>query len=458
MDRLRKRPELVAELQAAEAALAEHQRAADTEAEALANGPAAAPATAAPEDAAAAEEQTSPCAPAGSPAAPPAAEDSFAPWASGRGLYEVRELDLHFDAVCALWWEGGDALLTGSWDTSVKLCNLEAPTEHEVVRSWGGHAGKVRAVSLLREASIAVSGAADCSVRLWSLTRGMVGRIYTYAPLLGLDARDGRALTALQDGTLKLWALESGREERCVGRHGAAATSVHWHEPALALSTSADGTATLWDARAKDAAVVELAASAALLAGRAEAGSSAVIAADDEGVIAVWDVRRAGAPILAVAPHDDGCVARGVALCGSLALACGSRAQGRAGFVSVLDVAAGVVRESATPDVPPLGAVCARGGRALFGCRDGRVFVYDALLSPSPAAAEHEMSDFECRARLADGSLVRATVRGAAAAEDAGRGLRRRGRKGRAGDGAGGARGDGGSEEDGGGGPCRSCH
>ena len=90
---------------------------------------------------------------------PSAAAQTFELWE--HGLYQVRELDLHFDAVCALWSEG-DVLLTGSWDTSVKLCNLDAPAEHEVVRSWGGHAGKVRAVSLIRESSLAVSGSSDC--------------------------------------------------------------------------------------------------------------------------------------------------------------------------------------------------------------------------------------------------------------------------------------------------------
>ena len=170
------------------------------------------------------------------------------------GLYRVQELDVHFDAVCAVWWDG-DLLLSGSWDTSVKLCNLDAPPERQVpplsdspqpsyisttdpnpqiapnlpryptyptyprhppqvVRSWGGHAGRVRSVSLLREASLAVSGGADCSLRFWSLSSGAAGRIYVYSPLHALDVRDGCVVTGLQDATLKLWNASSGREQQ----------------------------------------------------------------------------------------------------------------------------------------------------------------------------------------------------------------------------------------------------
>ena len=44
-----------------------------------------------------------------SPRHAPKAADAFDAWR--HGLFRVRELDLHFDAVCALWWDG-DVLLT----------------------------------------------------------------------------------------------------------------------------------------------------------------------------------------------------------------------------------------------------------------------------------------------------------------------------------------------------------
>ena len=209
-------------------------------------------------------------------------------------------------------------------------------------------------------------------------------------------------------------------------------TSVHWHEEHAAFSTSRDGSATLWDTRQRDAAVAELQTTAALLAGRAGGGGGLLVAADDEGEVTVWDVSRSSAPLLQVAPHETGWVARGIALSGSTALVCGSRAEGRAGFLSVLDLSSGRVTASAMPDVPPLGAVCALGSRALVGCRDGRVFVYDALRASA-------LSEAECAAGLEEGTIVRATPREATTEGD---GLKRRkkkkqGRRGALGDGDG---------------------
>ena len=44
----------------------------------------------------------------------------------------------------------------------------------------------------------------------------MTSRVYVYAPLHGLDVRWGRALTALQDATVKMWQLERGQATRLV--------------------------------------------------------------------------------------------------------------------------------------------------------------------------------------------------------------------------------------------------
>ncbi|KAL3900414.1 MAG: hypothetical protein SGPRY_012467, partial [Prymnesium sp.] len=301
-----------------------------------------------------------------------------------RGLRRTREVDVHFDAVCALWWDD-DVVVTGSWDTSVKMCHLHASQDEEVVCSWGGHAGKVRAVSMLRHSSVVVSGSADCSIRLWSANAGMLSRVYVYAPLHGLDVFGERALTALDDGTVKLWQLENGCEERCVGRHGEAVTSVHWHTPHTAFSTSTDAKATLWDLRQPAGNAAELTASAPLLTGCSDVVGGLMVAADEDGVLSVWDVRRGATPIATLKPSQPGWVARGLAIGGQTAITCGSRDGGRFGFISVLDLSGGGVCVSEAADTPPLGALSATAERALFGCRDGRVFLYDVHRSSDPS-------------------------------------------------------------------------
>ena len=54
-----------------------------------------------------------------------------------------------------------------------------------------------------------------------------------------------------------------------------------------------------------------------------ESGRTTVVAADELGEMYVWDVRNAAAPVMRVAPHEPGWVARGVALQGQTALCCG---------------------------------------------------------------------------------------------------------------------------------------
>ena len=104
---------------------------------------------------------------------------------------------------------------------------------------------------------------------------------------------------------MKLWDVGRGKEERYIGSHTELVSSVHWFDNSLILSTSADGSATVWDSRQRDAAAVELQAQAALLTGRAQPGSATddstdgmlIVATDEVGETCIWDVRRSAAPL-----------------------------------------------------------------------------------------------------------------------------------------------------------------
>ena len=58
----------------------------------------------------------------------------------------------------------------------------------------------------------------------------------------------------------------------------------------------------------------------------------------------------------------------------------------------MLDLAAAEVTSSVLPDCPALGSLCVRGSRAALGCRDGRVFLFDAL-TPSEATLAAKSAD-----------------------------------------------------------------
>ena len=119
-----------------------------------------------------------------------------------------------------------------------------------MVRSWGGHTARVRAVSLMRDEGLVLSGGADCCVRLWSLSKGAAGKIYVYAPLHSLDHAGGTLVTGLHDATVKLWDIGGEKAIRKLGAHAEAAVGVQFlGDGTRVLSASLNGTACVWDAR-----------------------------------------------------------------------------------------------------------------------------------------------------------------------------------------------------------------
>ena len=145
----------------------------------------------------------------------------------------AREVDGHYDGVGGLWWED-NVLITGGWDTCVKVSDLSRPEGAEVVRSWGGHTARVRAVSLMRDEGLVLSGGADCCVRLWSLSKGAAGKIYVYAPLHSLDHASGTHDTGLHDATVKIWDI-GGEKAIRLGAHAEAAVGVQLGDGARAV-------------------------------------------------------------------------------------------------------------------------------------------------------------------------------------------------------------------------------
>jgi hypothetical protein len=405
----------LAELRAGLVDEPEEAAAAEAEAEPVNEAPPPPPAAEAdaddpPAEATAAPAAAAPPAPAPAPAAPPAPAPAPAPAAPppkipsslgawSDGVFRVaREVDGHYDGVGGLWWED-NVLLTGGWDTCVKVSDLSRPEGAEVVRSWGGHTARVRAVSLMRDEGLVLSGGADCCVRLWSLSKGAAGKIYVYAPLHSLDHAGGTLVTGLHDATVKLWDIGGEKAIRKLGAHAEAAVGVQFlGDGARALSASMDGTACVWDARGDTRKpTITLRADGPLAAARAAAAAEhVVLTAEAAGTVAVWDARRPESPLHRVAAHDGSCAPRSLALSddGALGLVCGGRRGGGgapSGYLSVVDVDGGALKCTALPRCAPLLCVQLRGRRAVAGCADGRIFVYDALaggLSRQPADVE----------------------------------------------------------------------
>jgi WD40 repeat protein len=139
--------------------------------------------------------------------------------------------------------------LSGSWDNSVKVWDLESGRE---LQTLNGHSASVSCVAATPDGRHAVSASEDDTLKIWDLESGREVRTVVghWGSVKGVAITpDGRYIvSASWDKTLRIWELSSGRELRTLKGHQAPVTSViivadgRW-----AVSTSEDDSVRVWD-------------------------------------------------------------------------------------------------------------------------------------------------------------------------------------------------------------------
>ncbi|WP_110580089.1 nSTAND1 domain-containing NTPase, partial [Microcystis aeruginosa] len=143
----------------------------------------------------------------------------------------------------------GKTLVSGSWDGTIKLWNVETGQE---IRTLKGHDGSVSSVNFSPDGKTLVSGSWDGTIKLWNVETGQEIRT-----LKGHDGSvssvnfspDGKTLVSGSwDGTIKLWNVETGQEIRTFKGHDNLVTSVNFSPDGKTLvSGSVDKTIKLWN-------------------------------------------------------------------------------------------------------------------------------------------------------------------------------------------------------------------
>jgi hypothetical protein len=193
--------------------------------------------------------------------------------------------------VCSA--DGGRAL-SGSWDNSLRLWDLETGDE---LRRFDGHTGWVWSVALAPDGRRALSaGSVDRTVRLWDVATGQeVRRLWRPAGrFLGVAfTPDGpRAVSdgGNDDNALRLWDVENDRELRRFEGHAERVWRVAFAaDGRRVVSGGRDRTARVWDAATgAEVCKFEGHTAAVLTVALSPDGRRAVSGGEDESV-RLWD-------------------------------------------------------------------------------------------------------------------------------------------------------------------------
>jgi WD40 repeat protein len=162
------------------------------------------------------------------------------------------------EVVSVAFSADGRRALSGSIDKTVRLWDLDSGSE---VRSFRGHTDNVVSVGFSEEGTQTLSASRDGTIRICDLeSGGEVRRIISQMAIVGLVfSSDGHTalgtcirsptrLLPVPKNTVRLWALESGRELRRFEGHADLIWSVALSpDGRRALSGSEDNSIRLWE-------------------------------------------------------------------------------------------------------------------------------------------------------------------------------------------------------------------
>ncbi|CAM0142394.1 hypothetical protein VKS41_002109 [Umbelopsis sp. WA50703] len=161
-----------------------------------------------------------------------------------RNKYNLRILSGHTDGVmCLQFCDTSNILVTGSYDKTVRIWNLETG---EVVRVLTGHSRCVRALQF--DDAKLVTGSMDHTLKIWSLQTGQCIRTLEGHTdgIVSLHFDSKILASGSVDTTVKVWNFETG--ECCTLRgHTDWVNSVRIYQQSMLVSGSDDTTIRLWD-------------------------------------------------------------------------------------------------------------------------------------------------------------------------------------------------------------------
>jgi WD40 repeat protein len=268
-------------------------------------------------------------------------------------------------------------------------CSLRDSAELELTLS--GHRGGVSAVAVTPDGGRAVSASDDGTVRVWDLATGRVLCALTghAGPVTAVAVTpDGRrAVSASDDRTLRVWDLAAGHLLHALTGHAGPVTAVAvTPDGRRAVSASDDGTVRVWDLAAGLALYRPFGHGDLMTAVAVTTDGNRAVSGSDDGTLCVWNLATGEA--LHTLTGDGGGVAA-VAVTPDARAVSGSRD----GTVRVWDPATGMVLALTGHGGGVAAVAVTPDARAVSGSSDTTVRVWDlAKGKPLHVLTGHQQS------------------------------------------------------------------
>lgn len=161
-----------------------------------------------------------------------------------KGIYTIHKFEGHSDGVLCCQYDNNNLLMTGSYDKTIKVWNVETG---KLVRTLTGHSRGVRTLAF--DDQKLISGGLDGTIKVWNYRTGKC--ISTYSGhnegVISVDFHDKLIVSGSADSTVKVWHVDT-RTCYTLRGHTDWVTSVKLHAKSNTLFTASDdATVRLWD-------------------------------------------------------------------------------------------------------------------------------------------------------------------------------------------------------------------
>lgn len=236
------------------------------------------------------------------------ADETLIVWDLDQGI-PWRTLRGHDNEVLAVTlFPDGQRAISASADGTLKVWDLQ---QGSALRTLRGHRDWVRAVILAPDGRRAISGADDGDIHIWDLEQGtLLDTIHI--DRMGPQRINGLALLpdgkhlllATPDRKLQVVDMENKRVARTLRGHGDWVRAVLALSDGRAISASDDHTLRVWDTESgKELSVLD-GHTKAVWGVAATADGQQVVSASGDGTLKVWDIARClDSPALLAHPH-----------------------------------------------------------------------------------------------------------------------------------------------------------